>query len=298
MPAAHSSASAHHPGPARSVFAGRLLATCVLAGLASGCFIDTQLYPGVLEPKTEPLPPGAKATFERGAEEAFVIRHSDPVSVRIAETNQKYDLAFYEKRTRVPAGSWVYCGPAGHAEVILPGATQVSLFGRGSGVVGTESRREPTFTIVDTMIAVVIFGENGQVQIPGGALLEARADSGPFVVETIQDRVLRVRNRSSSICWISFRDDVITLEPSESVDLALLDSGSTPFETDPSSRAVLSDAGRLELRGEVDVLASPGGTQIRATGEGAVEGLGLRMTLHPGDEVRFEAFGSISSDEL
>ena len=274
--------------PRRAVAALALFTSALVSG---GCFIETQKYPGIMKPTSEPLPPGAKATFERGAEEAFVIRHSDSVDVRIAETNQKYALKFYDKRTRIPAGSWVHSGPTGHAEVILPGQTQVNLYGRGSGVVGSESRREPTFPIIDSASASVLFGEAGQVQLPGGALLEGRDNSGPFVVETIYARVLRVRNRSSSPCRVAYRDEVMRLEPSEIVDLALLEDGSSPFETDPTSRTVLSDAGPVELRGDVDVLPTTAGTRLRASGNGEVEALGLRLSLRPGDEVQFQPIG-------
>lgn len=279
--------------PARALAAARPTAAALaLAALASGCFIDTQKFPGMLEPQSEPLPQGAKSQFERGAEEAFVIRHADPVSVRVAETNSRYRLAFYDKRTRVPAGSWVHSGPTGHAEVLLPGATQVRLQGRGSGVVGSESRREPVFTLVDVTIARVSFGETGQVQLPGGALLEASA--GPFVVENVHNKAIRVRNRSAEIGRIAFRDEIISLEPSESVDLALLEGGNVPFETDPSSREVVSDAGPLLLRGEIDVLAAQQGTLLRATGASEVDGIGLHVELEPGDEVRFERIGGAS----
>ena len=73
------------------------------------------------------------------------------------------------------------------------------------------------------------------------------------------------------------RDEVMRLEPSEIVDLALLEDGSSPFETDPTSRTVLSDAGPVELRGDVDVLPTTAGTRLRASGNGEVEALGDRL---------------------
>ncbi len=266
----------------------------VLATGLSGCFLDTQKYPGMLTPQSNPLPDGAKSAFGRGAEEAFVIRHSDPVRVRIAETNSVYDLSFYEKRTLIPAGSWVFAGPEGYAEVLLPGDTQVALHGRGTGVVGSESRREPVFTLLDVTAASVSFGETGQVELPGGAILEA--SSGPFSVETIHDRLIRVRNRSNQVGRVDYRDEVIRLEPSETVELAVLSDFSTPFEVDPSTRAVESSAGRIALRGEVEVLSSGAGTVLRATGTSEVEGLGLRLQLRPGDEVRLESLGAADGD--
>ncbi len=270
------------------------MAAVVLATGLSGCFLDTQKYPGMLTPQSNPLPDGAKSAFGRGAEEAFVIRHSDPVRVRIAETNSVYDLSFYEKRTLIPAGSWVFAGPEGYAEVLLPGDTQVALHGRGTGVVGSESRREPVFTLLDVTAASVSFGETGQVELPGGAILEA--SSGPFSVETIHDRLIRVRNRSNQVGRVDYRDEVIRLEPSETVELALLSDFSTPFEVDPSTRAVESPAGRIALRGEVEVLSSGAGTVLRATGTSEVEGLGLRLELQPGDEVRLESLGAADGD--
>ena len=266
----------------------------VLATGLSGCFLDTQKYPGMLTPQSNPLPDGAKSAFGRGAEEAFVIRHSDPVRVRIAETNSVYDLSFYEKRTLIPAGSWVFAGPEGYAEVLLPGDPQVALHGRGTGVVGSESRREPVFTLLDVTAASVSFGETGQVELPGGAILEA--SSGPFSVETIHDRLIRVRNRSNQVGRVDYRDEVIRLEPSETVELALLSDFSTPFEVDPSTRAIESSAGRIALRGEVEVLSSGAGTVLRATGTSEVEGLGLRLQLRPGDEVRLESLGAADGD--
>lgn len=266
----------------------------VLATGLSGCFLDTQKFPGMLTPQSNPLPDGAKSAFGRGAEEAFVIRHSDPVRVRIAETNSVYDLSFYEKRTLIPAGSWVFAGPEGYAEVLLPGDTQVALHGRGTGVVGSESRREPVFTLLDVTAASVSFGETGQVELPGGAILEA--SSGPFSVETIHDRLIRVRNRSNQVGRVDYRDEVIRLEPSETVELAVLSDFSTPFEVDPSTRAVESSAGRIALRGEVEVLSSGAGTVLRATGTSEVEGLGLRLQLRPGDEVRLESLGAADGD--
>jgi hypothetical protein len=261
-----------------------------LAAVPSGCFIETQRYPGILEPTVNPLPDGAKGAFRRGPEEAFVIRHSDPVSVRIADSESRYELAFYDKWTRVPAGSWVFTAAQAHAEVLLPGATQVTLRERCSGVVGSESRREPVFVLIDVGTASVTFGEAGQVQLPGGAVLEG--DSGPFFVERVGERVVRVGNRSGRVGRVAYRDSILVIEPSESVDLALLDGGTVPYETDPSSRAVLSEAGRLRLRGDVEVLASDRGTLLRSSGSGTVDGLGLRVDLGPGEEVRFLAVGS------
>lgn len=268
----------------------RVVLGLLLAAASAGCYIDTQRYPGVMRPSKRPLPPGARETFERGPEEAYVIRHSDSVSVRMAETTSTVALRWYDKRIRVPAGSWVYTGPQGYAEVLLPGATDIQLRGNCAGVVGSESRREPIFTFMGVSDAAIQFGELSQVQLPGGALLEA--DNGLFVLERIEQRVLRVANRSGRPGTVAYRDTVLRLEPSETVDLALLDVGSAPFEVDPDSRDVLTDGGRVQLRGAVDVLASRDGARMRAAGDSEITGYGLVIRLDPGDEILFEGLGS------
>ncbi len=255
-----------------------------------GCYIDTQRYPGMLKPITKPLPDGAKATFARGPEEALVIRHSDLVSVRIAETLSTIELRWYDKGARVPAGSWVYSGPQGFAEVLLPGATQVMLRGNCAGVVGSESRREPIFTLMEVSDATVIFGEIGQIQLPGGALLEA--DNGMFGIRELRKNLIRVSNRSGRKGTISYREEIIVLDPSDSIDLAVLDVGTAPFELDPDSRTVLSDGGRIELRGDLGVQASREGARIRAAGPSDITGYGLVVRLDVGDEILFEGLGS------
>lgn len=285
-------------GPVRAGgwWAARALASALALGLVlPSCYIDTQRFPGILKPIEDPLPEGAKATFLRGPEEAFVIRHSDSVSVRIAETMSTIDLRWYDKRTRIPAGSWVYSRANGHAVVLLPGATSITLRGSCAGVVGSESRREPAFTFVDVETASITFGEIGQVELPGGALLEAY--SGPFVLERVRDDVLRVSNRSGETGSLAYRESILSIAPSETIDLALLDAGTAPFEIDPNLRSVLTDGGRLELRGGVDVLASTAGARLRATGDGAsgaseITGYGLVLRLDPGDEVLLEGLGS------
>lgn len=272
----------------------RLAALCVFAGLAvgvtTGCFRDTQRFPGILKPLKNPLPDGVKSTYLRGPEEAYVIRHSDPVSVRTAETTSTVNLKFYDKRVRAPAGSWVYSGPNGHAEVLLPGNTVVTMRGPSAGVIGSESRREPAFTLVDVTRATIVFGELGIVQMPGGSLLEAYG--GPFVIELLREDILRISNRSSQQGAIAYREELFKLQPSEVVDLALLEAGTAPFELDTAVREVLTEAGRVEIRGTVDVLSSGLNARLRAAGPSEIIGFGQTLRLDPGDEVLFEGLGS------
>lgn len=278
------------PTSCTAVLAARVLTAFTLLGLAPGCFIDTQLYPGMLKPTVAPLPAGTRDAFPEGPEEAYVIRQTDTVRIRSAETTSSYALTFYDKLSRINAGSWVLTGPTGRAVVLLPGATEVSLSGPGSGVVGSKTRREPAFTFVDVTTATVTFGESGQIQLPGGALLES--SSGPFVLEAVGEDVIRIRNRCSERGRIAYRDAFLTLEPSETVDLPILSDGTSPYEVDSAARTVISDGGRLELRGAVDVMTSSTGTRMRAAEGGKIRGMGLDLTLEPGDEVLFEGLGS------
>ncbi len=263
--------------------------------LCSGCFRDTQRYPGMLKPLVNPLPEGVKSTYLRGQEEAYVVRHSDPVTVRIAETTSSIRLKPYEPRIRVPAGSWIFSGSQGHVEVVLPGNTIVTMRDESAGVIGSESRREPHFRFVDVAHASVIFGETGMVQLPGGALLEAKG--GPFVLELLNENLLRIRNRSSQQAAIAYREELFTLQPSEVVDLAILEVGTAPFEVDDAARTVLTEAGRVEIRGTVDVLSSGLGARLRAAGQGEISGFGQTLRLDPGDEVLFEGLGDEAERE-
>ena len=233
-----------------------------------------------------------KETYTRGPEEAYVLRHSDLISVREAETLQVQELRWYDKRVRISAGSWVYSGPNGHVDIILPGLTQVTMRGSGAGVVGSDSRREPVFTFVDVEYAAVMFGERGQVALPGGARLEAY--SGPFVLERPQRDVVRLSNQSGDAATVAYRDEMISLGPSGTVDLALLASGTEPFEIDPDYRPIFTDGGEIQLRGDVNLLTSESGTRLRAASESRISGYGLVLDLQPGDEVLFEGLGSAS----
>lgn len=277
-----------HPTLPLRIAAAALLAAGL--GVLPGCYIDTQRYPGVLRPSKRPLPPGARDSFTRGPEEAYVVRHSDLVSVRKAETMQTVALRWYDRSTEVPAGSWVYTGPKGFAEVLLPGATEIQMRGNCAGVVGSESRRDPIFTFVSVADGSVRFGESGRVQLPGGALLEA--DNGLFVLEMVEPKVLRVANRSGRPGTVAYREEVLQLKPSETVDLALLDVGTAPFELDPDTRDLVTDGGPVQLRGDVDVLTSSDGARMRAVGDSEIMGYGLVIRLDPGDEILLEGLGS------
>ena len=215
--------------------------------------------------------------------------------MRIAETNSVYDLSFYEKRTLIPAGSWVFAGPEGYAEILLPGDTQVALHGRGTGVVGSESRREPIFTLLDVTGATVSFGEAGQVELPGGAILEG--SSGPFgwrrsTIDSSGFGTAPTRSPS----WITATRSSASsrARPSSWRSSA---TSRRPSSWTPRPARWIHPRGEIALRGQVEVLSAGSGSVLRATGTSEVEGLGLRLELDPGDEVRLESLGPASSDQ-
>lgn len=269
------------------------LAACAASALLSGCYIGTQRFASVLTPTQDPLPEGALRDFKRGPEEALVLRHGDTVSVRAAESLSTVKLRWYDKRLRASAGSWVFCSATGKAEVLLPNSSSIIMRGQGAGVIGAaESRREPDFFFIDVERADVNFASAGQVQLPGGALLES--SSGTFVLERKGDDVLRISNRTGASGRISYRDEILELLPSQSVDLALLDEGTAPYELNPLAQRLLTDGGPIVLRGPIETVGATDGARLRAVGESSeIAGYGLVMRLDAGDEVLFEGLGSI-----
>ena len=111
-------------------------------------------------------------------------------------------------------------------------------------------------------------------------------------LEMVEPKVLRVANRSGRPGTVAYREEVLQLKPSETVDLALLDVGTAPFELDPDTRDLVTDGGPVQLRGDVDVLTSSDGARMRAVGDSEIMGYGLVIRLDPGDEILLEGLGS------
>lgn len=256
---------------------------------APGCYIRTQRFPGPLEPTVDPLPGGTRELVAPGPEEALVVRLADPVLVRSADAAAPRALKFHDKRARLSAGGWVQTGPNGKAEVLLADGARVELSGTAAGVLGSESRREPSFLLRDVTRAAFTFVEPAQVALPGGALLAA--DSGPFVLERVEPAVLRLRNRSVGTGRIAYRDALVDLAPGESIDLALPPSGTAPFQRDPAFRTLVTDDAPIETRGELEVLEADAGARLRAVGPHEILAHGLVLRLDPGDEVIIRGIG-------
>lgn len=262
-----------------------LAALLLLAPALSGCWIQTQRYPGPMVATEEgPLPAGTRDLFEEGPEEVVVTRFADPVFVRRPGEASSFPLYFYRKQERLTAGSWVFCGAGGRVEILYPEGTSVTLYGRGAGVVGSESRSEPLFFLQDVDRARIELNDDEQIRLVGGAVLTA--NGGPIALETLPDGVLRVLNRSLGTAWIAYRDEVFQLDPAEGVDLPLLDGGTGPVVAEEGFRTlrVGGDGLPMDLRGEVEVSEELHSTRVLAVGDHEVRGLGITLRLGPGEE--------------
>lgn len=236
-----------------------------------------------MTPLTNPLPPGEAGLHPPGPEEVIVVRHADPVRVRPAELSSSYPLSFYNKSTRLNSGSGVFSASGGRVEVIWPGAGSIVLSGEGSGIIGSESRGEPTFIFSDVERATLHLREGDLVELLGGSLLSA--SSGPFVLEHGSREVLRVRNQSKESAKISFRSETIQLDPGEVVDLPLLTSGGGPVVAATEMRDITGPGFDARLRGDCAVEEAGEALRIQSNEEGELHVLGVEIQLDAGDEV-------------
>lgn len=261
--------------------------------LLSGCWTQTQRFPAPMLPEVEPLPPGTTDLYPAGPEEAIVTRLADPVFARRPGEASSFPLYYYRKQVRLNAGSWVFSGAGGRVEILYPEGTTITLFGRGAGVIGSESRGEPLFFLRQCDRAMLTLAKGEQVRLLGGAVLTA--EGGPIALEHRSDDSLRVTNRSLNACRVAYRDQVFLLDPAEVVDLPLLDSGTAPMEEAPDFRTIQAAGQPIQVRGAVEVFEAEGGTRLRATGEHEILALGLRLRLNPGDEVLLRDLSATSA---
>ena len=258
----------------------RFIFPCLTLGLAS---CPSQRLPGPMKPLSTPLPPGEVGLHPPGPEEVIVVRHADPVRVRPAGLSSSYPLSFYSKSTRLNSGSGVYSASGGRIEVIWPGAGSIVLSGESSGIIGSESRGEPTFIFREVERASLHLREGDLVELLGGSLLSA--SSGPFVIEHGSREVLRVRNQSKDSAKISFRSETIQLDPGEVVDLPLLTSGGGPQVAVLELREFEGPGFEAGVRGECQVETDRDSLQVRGLEPGEVHVLGLQIRLDEGDQV-------------
>ena len=275
-------------------------ATGALAvGLLVGCYPETpilwktQRLPRPMKSKVDPLPPGTLELYPPGPEEVVVVRHADPVQIRPAGMPSSFPMPFYRKQARANSGSWVFCGAGGRLEVTWPSGSAIVLDGRGTGVIGSPSRGEPTFLMYELSRARIMLASEDRVSLLGGSLLtidpvpEGEAGvgrGGPFVVEHVDEEIVRLINRSKRPCNLRFRESPMRVEPGESIDLPLLEAGGDPRQPDAGFQTL---PGGVEIRGAVEIVPGSEGNVLRATGDHEIRGLGVRIRLDEGEEASF-----------
>lgn len=252
-------------------------------------FWSTQEHPGPMVDAVDPLPPGAHLQYPEGPEEVLVVRHADPVKVRHAGRTGGFPLTFYEKTVRMHAGSSVSVAPGGRVEVLWNEGTSILMSDRGFGLIGSPSRGESLFTIFDVTTAWIDLAEEEQIDLMGGARLSA--SSGPIALERVRPDVVRVKNQSKTTARVSFREDVIELDPGQGVDLPLLSAGGEPTRSATSSELVQGPGFGVRATGAVESDADATRVRVQAVGEHEIQGLGQRVRLQRGEEVDFRGLG-------
>jgi len=268
----------------------KLAAALALCVLASGCagfqyfpWFDSQRWPGPMEAEVHPLPPGDATRYPRGPEEVRVLRHADPVHVRMADSAGSVPMSFRRKELRVPAGSGVACSDGGRAEVLWGNGTSMILSGRSDGIVGSPSRGEPSFVLRD--IDQVRFDPTTEdlYELMGGAMLRVR--DGPVRVTRVRPDVIRVSNEAKHATQITFLGETIVLDPGHAVDLPILSTHEAP-EKSATKLVWMQGPGFGAERAESAELAADGRALV-ARGTGDVRALGVRVRLDAGAEARF-----------
>lgn len=258
----------------------------VLAVLCtSSCYVPTQRLPRPMSSRYNPLPAGARDQYPQGQEEVLIIRHADPVQVRPAGIASSYPMRFYDKQERVNSGSWVFSGAGGRAEVLWPSGASVVFFGRGTGIVGSPSRGEPTFLLRECERASISLKTDDRVELLGGALLIA--ESGPFIVEQEGREILRIRNRSKGTGRVAYREQIFDLDPGHVLDLPLLGVGTAPVQVDPAFETLSGSGVTVDVRGDVEAVEDNRGLRLRASGNHEMRAQGIRVRLDEGEEVLF-----------
>ena len=159
----------------------RTIGWCVALVLCSACYRSTQRYPSFMESETVPLPVGARDAFQRGPEEVLVVRISDPVHISRPGDISSFPLYYFRKQLRLNAGSWVFSGAGGRAELLYGDSSRILLFDVTSGVVGSASRGEPMFFFEELSRASVTMENPEQVRFLGGAIKLQNAPNPCFL---------------------------------------------------------------------------------------------------------------------
>lgn len=264
----------------------------LLAALAPACsgynklpWPKSQRWPEPMEWKQDPLPPGDATQYPRGPEEVRIVRHADPVHVRVADSVGVVSLSYRRKEMRVASGSGIASAGGGRVEILWSTGSSVVLSGHTAVIIGSPSRGEPS--LLFRQIEQVRFDPQNEdlYELVGGATLRVRM--GPVRVESVRPEVLRVANESKGSAQIAFRDTTIVLDPGQAVDLPLLSFGGKPTGEE-AILAPFAGAGFAVQHAEGTDLSAEAGT-LRAKGTGDVRALGVRVHLESGAEAQFQA---------
>jgi hypothetical protein len=269
-----------------------LLPSC--AGWTRWPWGTTQRWPEAMQNSTDPLPPGVSYLLEEGPEEALVVRHADPVKVRPTGFTAGYPLTFYDKSVRVHAGSAIRSAAGGRIEVVWPNGNSLLLFDEGGGVIGSPSKGQASFILLDVEGARIQFKTADQVELPTGIRLSAA--SGPFTVDRISHDVLRLSNDSKGPGEILFRDAVITLDVGQVVDLPLLSAGGKPEPGDEALQRAEGPGYALSWSGSVDMQRETDSVRLRALGTNEVRANGVRVRMAQDEAVRFDGLGKMPAE--
>jgi hypothetical protein len=242
-----------------------------------------------MEAAQDPLPAGDATRYPRGPEEVRILRHADPVQVRMAGSAGRIPLSYKRKEMRVSSGSGVVCSGGGRAEVLWPNGSSAVLYGFTEGIVGSPSRGEASLILRD--IDQVSFDPKAEdlFELQGGAKLRVRA--GPVRVTQPRRGVLNIANESKRSAQVAFRDATIVLDPGHAVDLPIL-TGSPPVPgsttTGEPKLSTTQGPGFTLEAGEGATATAEAGALV-ARGNGVVRALGVQVALSPGSEARFSS---------
>lgn len=263
-----------------------LAALLVLVG--AGCQMQNpwpklrvQRWPGPMSGPASGLAGGPAAEHPPGPEEVLVVRHADPVQIRPAGMPAAFPMRHHDKERRVNSGSWVFTAPGGRAEVLWPDGAAIVMFGRGAGLVGSPTRGEPTFRLIESERATILPVEGARFELMGGSVLEA--PSGPYKVRLVGGDTVRLTNQSKGSGAVWYREEILRLDPGQTVDLPLLDGGCAPTADAPPEREVRSAGVRASVEGRAVLRAHPDGIVVTSAGDHEVRALGIRLVVGEGE---------------
>jgi hypothetical protein len=259
-------------------------------GSLAGCVkVTTQRWPGPMDPEVRPLPPGDSKSHLQGPEEVVVLRHADPVRVRPAGTNSGRPLAFYDKLTRLSAGSQVVVAAGGRAEILWPEGSTVMLYDNAVAWIGSPSRGEEILDLSRVERARIMLRPEDRVRLVGGAVLYG--EGGPYTLHLLSPGTLAVHNQSKGSTSVAFREEVFLLGPGQRVVLPLLSAGGRPIEPTAGVQRLPGPGFTVGAVGEVESSGTETELSVSASGESLVDAFGVRVRLAPGARATFGDLG-------